>query len=45
MEIVKSKNRAPVRISVGRLANKSKWKQTNLETKVQVKVKGTWWLY
>lgn len=42
--IAKSKNRAQVRTSVGSLASKFKWKRTNLETKVEVKVKGAGWL-
>lgn len=46
LEIVKSKNRARVKggTSVSSAANKNKWKQTNLEAKVQRKVKGTEWL-
>lgn len=43
LQFVKSKNRAWVkaRTSVQALANKSKWKQTNPEAKVQAKVRGT----
>lgn len=40
----KTERRSKAEISVRTLANKSKWKQTNLEAKVQAKVKGTRWL-